>query len=286
MSSKFGASRLFHTLRALQHENPLGLPRTGTIPRMQRGLPERRPIKDVKKVVAVSSAKGGVGKSTVAGHRTGILDTDIFGPSIPTLFNLSEEPRLSSNNQLIPLSNYGVKTMSMGYLVGEDAPVVWRGLMVMKALQQLLHEVEWGGLDVLVLDLPPGTGDTQLSVTQQIVLDGSVIVTTPHTLAVKDAVKGINMFKKVNVPILGMVQNMSLFNCPHCHHDTAVFGSNERVHKVCSEHNIDVLGDIPLHQSIGDDGDRGKPTVVAEPDSARAAAFMQIAKKISAQIGL
>ncbi|KAK7992829.1 nucleotide binding protein-like protein [Apiospora saccharicola] len=296
MSSKFGASRLFHTLRALQHENPLGLPRTGTIPRMQRGLPERRPIKDVRKVVAVSSAKGGVGKSTVAanlslafarqGHRTGILDTDIFGPSIPTLFNLSEEPRLSSNNQLLPLSNYGVKTMSMGYLVGEDAPVVWRGLMVMKALQQLLHEVEWGGLDVLVLDLPPGTGDTQLSVTQQIVLDGSVIVTTPHTLAVKDAVKGINMFKKVNVPILGMVQNMSLFNCPHCHNDTAVFGSNERVHKVCSEHNIDVLGDIPLHQSIGDDGDRGKPTVVAEPDSARAAAFMQIANKISMQIGL
>ncbi|KAK7932413.1 nucleotide binding protein-like protein [Apiospora marii] len=296
MGSKIGAPRLFHTLRALRHENPLGLPRTGTIPRMQRGLPERRPIKDVKKVVAVSSAKGGVGKSTVAanlslafarqGHRTGILDTDIFGPSIPTLFNLSEEPRLSSNNQLLPLSNYGVKTMSMGYLVGEDAPVVWRGLMVMKALQQLLHEVEWGGLDVLVLDLPPGTGDTQLSVTQQIVLDGSVIVTTPHTLAVKDAVKGINMFRKVNVPILGMVQNMSLFNCPHCHNDTAVFGSNERVRKVCSEHSIDVLGDIPLHQSIGDDGDRGKPTVVAEPDSARAAAFMQIANKISMQIGL
>ncbi|KAK6840589.1 ATP-binding protein [Apiospora arundinis] len=262
MSSRFGASRLFHTLRAFQHENPLGLPRTGTIP------PN----------LSLAFAR--------QGHRTGILDTDIFGPSIPTLFNLSEEPRLSANNQLIPLSNYGVKTMSMGYLVGEDAPVVWRGLMVMKALQQLLHEVEWGGLDVLVLDLPPGTGDTQLSVTQQIVLDGSVIVTTPHTLAVKDAVKGINMFKKVNIPILGMVQNMSLFNCPHCQHDTAVFGSNERVHKVCSEHGIYVLGDIPLHQSIGDDGDRGKPTVVAEPESARAAAFMQIANKISSQIGL
>ncbi|KAI1149655.1 P-loop containing nucleoside triphosphate hydrolase protein [Nemania diffusa] len=289
-------ARLFHTLRPLQHENPLGLPRTGSIPRMQRGLPERRKINDVAKVVAVSSAKGGVGKSTVAanlslafarmGHRAGILDTDIFGPSIPTLFNLSGEPRLSSNNQLLPLSNYGVKTMSMGYLVGEDAPVVWRGLMVMKALQQLLHEVEWGGLDVLVLDLPPGTGDTQLSITQQIVLDGSVIVTTPHTLAVKDAVKGINMFKKVNVPLLGVVQNMSLFCCPHCHRDTAVFGSSERVTGLCRDHSIDLLGDIPLHQSVGDDGQRGKPTVVSEPESNRAKAFMDIARQVGAKIGL
>ncbi|KAI0965348.1 P-loop containing nucleoside triphosphate hydrolase protein [Xylaria arbuscula] len=289
-------ARLFQTLRSLQHENPLGLPRTGSIPRMQRGLPERRKIKDVAKVVAVSSAKGGVGKSTVAanlslafarmGHRTGILDTDIFGPSIPTLFNLSGEPRLSSNNQLLPLSNYGVKTMSMGYLVGEDAPVVWRGLMVMKALQQLLHEVEWGGLDVLVLDLPPGTGDTQLSVTQQIVLDGSVIVTTPHTLAIKDAAKGINMFKKVSVPLLGLVQNMSLFCCPHCDKETAVFGSNERVQALCRDYSIDLLGDIPLHQNVGDDGQRGKPTVVAEPESQRAAAFMEIARQVGEKIGL
>ncbi|KAI1292449.1 P-loop containing nucleoside triphosphate hydrolase protein [Xylaria venustula] len=289
-------ARLFQTLRSLQHENPLGLPRTGSIPRMQRGLPERRKIKDVAKVVAVSSAKGGVGKSTVAanlslafarmGHRTGILDTDIFGPSIPTLFNLSGEPRLSSNNQLLPLSNYGVKTMSMGYLVGEDAPVVWRGLMVMKALQQLLHEVEWGGLDVLVLDLPPGTGDTQLSVTQQVVLDGSVIVTTPHTLAIKDAVKGINMFKKVSVPLLGLVQNMSMFCCPHCGQETAVFGSNERVQALCRDYSIDLLGDIPLHQNVGDDGQRGKPTVVAEPESHRAAAFMEIARQVGQKIGL
>ncbi|KAI0198142.1 P-loop containing nucleoside triphosphate hydrolase protein [Astrocystis sublimbata] len=289
-------TRLFQTLRSLQHENPLGLPRTGSIPRMQRGLPERRKIKDVAKVVAVSSAKGGVGKSTVAanlslafarmGCRAGILDTDIFGPSIPTLFDLSGEPRLSSNNQLLPLSNYGVKTMSMGYLVGEDAPVVWRGLMVMKALQQLLHEVEWGGLDVLVLDLPPGTGDTQLSVTQQIVLDGSIIVTTPHTLAIKDAIKGINMFKKVSVPLLGLVQNMSLFHCPNCAHETAVFGSRDRVEALCRDHAIDLLGDIPLHQNVGDDGQRGRPTVVAEPESERAKAFMDIARQVGTKIGL
>ncbi|KAK5636291.1 hypothetical protein RRF57_012003 [Xylaria bambusicola] len=278
---KGASARLFHALQPLRHENPLGLPRTGSIPRMQRGLPERRKIQDVARVVAVSSAKGGVGKSTVAvsltddlphslkhtirtlqanslvsnkanlslafarmGYRAGILDTDIFGPSIPTLFDLSGEPRLSSNNQLLPLSNYGVKTMSMGYLVGEDAPVAWRGLMVMKALQQLLHEY-WICLQA--------RADTQLSVTQQIVLDGSVIVTTPHTLAVKDAVKGINMFKKVNVPLLGLVQNMSLFSCPHCHQDTAVFGSNERVRELCQNHSLDLLGNIPLHQNVGDD---------------------------------
>ncbi|KAG5771047.1 hypothetical protein H9Q72_002248 [Fusarium xylarioides] len=289
------SARLFRCFQALQHENPLGLPRSGTPPTWGK-RPVRRKITGVEKVIAVSSAKGGVGKSTVAanlslafarlGFRAGILDTDIFGPSIPTLFDLSGEPRLSNNNQLIPLTNYGVKTMSMGYLVGENAPVVWRGPMVMKAIQQLLHEVEWGGLDVLVLDLPPGTGDTQLTITQQVILDGSVIVTTPHTLATKDAVKGINMFKTVDVNILGLVQNMSLFTCPHCHGETNIFGSNARVEKLCQEHQIDFLGDIPLHPNIGDDGDRGKPTVVAEPTSERANAFLKIAQDICPKIDL
>ncbi|KAF5667756.1 nucleotide-binding protein [Fusarium circinatum] len=289
------STHLFQCFRSLQHENPLGLPRSGTPPTWGK-RPVRRKITGVEKVIAVSSAKGGVGKSTVAanlslafarlGFRAGILDTDIFGPSIPTLFDLAGEPRLSNNNQLIPLTNYGVKTMSMGYLVGENAPVVWRGPMVMKAIQQLLHEVEWGGLDVLVLDLPPGTGDTQLTITQQVILDGSVIITTPHTLATKDAVKGINMFKTVDVNILGLVQNMSLFTCPHCHGETNIFGSNARVEKLCQEHQIDFLGDIPLHPNIGDDGDRGKPTVVAEPTSERATAFVKIAQDICPKIDL
>ncbi|KAK3384281.1 P-loop containing nucleoside triphosphate hydrolase protein [Lasiosphaeria ovina] len=286
-----------HTSRVLQHENPLGLPRTGTIPRMQRGLPQKRPIKGVAKVIAVSSAKGGVGKSTVAanlalafarlGYRSGILDMDVFGPSIPTLFNLDEAPRLTAHNQLVPLTNYGVQTMSIGYLVGSGSALVWRGPMLLKAVQQLLHEVEWGcGLDVLVLDLPPGTGDTQLSITQQVELAGAVVVTTPHALAVQDAVKGVDMFRKVAVPLLGLVQNMSVFRCPHCHGDTAVFGSSDRVQRACADHGLDFLGDVPLHPNIGEDASRGKPTVVAEPQSERAKVFMDIATTLASKIDL
>ena len=193
--------------------------------------------------------------------------------------------RRMADNQLIPLSNYGIKSMSMGYLIPENAPVVWRGLMVMKALQQLLHEVEWGGLDILVLDLPPGTGDTQLTITQQIKLDGSIIVSTPQDIALKDAIRGVGMFEKVGVPILGMVQNMSVFVCPDCGKSTHIFGT-EGVRKTCASHGIELLGDIALDAQICDDSDKGKPTVVAEPGRARGEVFLEIADRIGRKIEL
>ncbi|KAL2866454.1 Mrp/NBP35 family ATP-binding protein [Aspergillus lucknowensis] len=335
--------RLFSTFRSLQHDNPLGLPRSGTPPSFprRRGLPEKRKIRDVKKVIAVSSAKGGVGKSTIAvnlalsfarrGIRTGILDTDIFGPSIPTLLNLSGEPRLDDNNCLIPLTNYGLKSMSMGYLLPQPepspsspsttphesgrlpmdtTPISWRGLMVTKAMHQLLHSVSWGPLDVLFLDLPPGTGDVQLTINQEIVLDGAVIVTTPQDIALRDAVRGFGMFQRMDVPVLGMVRNMAFFACPECGHQTKIFSHGLHQHDhgngngdgkggeregdwgvlaECKRHGIELLGDIPLDARVCEDADRGVPTVVAEErdgKSARKEAFVGIAEKVAKKVGI
>jgi ATP-binding protein involved in chromosome partitioning len=175
--------------------------------------------------------------------------------------------------------------MSMGYLVGEESPIVWRGLMVMKALQQLLHEVDWGGLDVLVLDMPPGTGDVQLTITQQIKLDGAVIISTPQSLSLKDSVRGIKMFNKVGVEVLGMVQNMALFTCSNCGHAEHIFGA-DGVKKTSEDLGVRFLGDVPLHGRISKDADEGKPTVVAEPESSRAKAFRDIADQVATLVGL
>ncbi|KAJ9200357.1 hypothetical protein DTO166G4_3358 [Paecilomyces variotii] len=323
--------RLFSTLRALQsHDNPLGLPRSGTPPSFprRRGLPEKRKIRDVNKVIAVSSAKGGVGKSTIAvnlalafarrGIRTGILDTDIFGPSIPTLLNLSGEPRLDDKNCLVPLTNYGLKSMSMGYLLPpppssttesdpsgyqpmDTTPISWRGLMVTKAMHQLLHSVSWGPLDVLIMDFPPGTGDVQLTIGQEIVVDGSVIVSTPQDIALRDAVRGYGMFQRMNIPVLGMVRNMAFFACPHCGKQTKIFSRGEHSHHdhdhetdrgviaECKRLGIDFLGDIPLDAKVCEDADRGVPTMVAEESderSARRNAFLGIAEKVAHKVGL
>lgn len=203
-------------------------------------------------------------------------------PLDPTPRNLTE----LLDNQLIPLSNYGLKSMSMGYLVPESSPVAWRGLMVMKALQQLLHEVEWGHLDVLVLDLPPGTGDVQLTITQQVVLDGAIIVSTPQDLALKDAVKGVELFRKVDTNLLGLVCNMSGFQCPGCGETHNIFGDLNKLRAMCKTYDLRLLGEIPLHAALGADAEGGKPTVVAEPGSPRANVFTSIAQQVAQLVGL
>ncbi|KAI8878429.1 P-loop containing nucleoside triphosphate hydrolase protein [Backusella circina FSU 941] len=289
--------RQFSTFRTLLHENPLGLPRhkpAPTMPRAQRGLPKKMPIKGVKNVITVASGKGGVGKSTTAVNialaaagmkrKVGILDADIFGPSIPKLMNLKGEPDLTEQgDRLIPLVNYGVKCMSMGFLVDPDAPVVWRGLMVMKALQQLLHQVEWENLDLLVIDMPPGTGDVQLTISQQVEVDGAVIISTPQDIALIDAVKGTNMFKKVNVPILGLVQNMSLYVCPNCKHESHIFG-HDGAARMAQDMQLPLLGEVPLNADICKLSDAGKPIVVSQPDSPNANHYREIARNILNQL--
>lgn len=219
------------------------------------------------------------------GLKVGILDTDIFGPSVPHLLGLSGEPELSDGGQLLPLQNHGVKAMSMGFLVGDGAPVVWRGLMVMKALQQLLHEVDWGSLDVLVLDMPPGTGDVQLTVTQQVEVDGAVVVSTPQDVALIDAVRGIAMFDKTGTRVLGLVQNMSYFVCPHCGEGTHVFG-HDGVRREAEKHGIELIGDVPLHAQVCADADKGEPTVVADPDGPLAQHYLKIAQTVADKVGL
>lgn len=176
--------------------------------------------------------------------------------------------------------------MSMGYLIPESSPVAWRGMMVMKALQQLLHEVDWGGLDVLVLDMPPGTGDVQLTITQQLILDGAIIVSTPQDLSLKDAAKGVELFRKVNVNLLGLVCNMAGFRCPSCGHVHEIFGNMDKIRSMCQKYDLKVIGEIPLHGRISDDADKGKPTVVAQPDGDHATIFGRVAEEVEGLIGL
>ncbi|QSL64285.1 hypothetical protein MERGE_000441 [Pneumocystis wakefieldiae] len=251
-----------------------------------RGLPRRARIKGVERVVAVASAKGGVGKSTVSanlaiagslsGRKVGLLDADLYGPSAPKMFNLSQKPDLSRDKKFIPLVNYGVKTMSMGFFINKDSPIVWRGLMVMKTLQQLIYDVDWGDLDLLVIDMPPGTGDTQLTITQHVILDGVVVISTPQDIALIDAIRCINMFKKMDVNILGIVKNMSVFVCPNCHYSSHIFG-RDKLDSIAKNINVEVLADIPLHEKIMQDCEDGYPTVAAEPDGPQSLLFRRLA---------
>ncbi|TTC14932.1 Iron-sulfur protein NUBPL [Bagarius yarrelli] len=242
---------------------------------MARGLPKQKPIVGVKEVIVVASGKGGVGKSTTAvnlalglmandqSKTVGLLDADVYGPSIPKLMNLKGNPELTE----LSLQVYSVFfSMSMGFLVEDTAPIVWRGLMVMSAIEKLLRQVDWGSLDYLVIDMPPGTGDVQLSITQNIPIAGAVIVSTPQDIALLDARRGAEMFRKVNVPVLGLVQNMSVFQCPKCSHQTHIFGSDGVKELACAL-GVEVLGDIPLHLKIRETSDKGQPMVVSCPDS-------------------
>ncbi|KAM6311373.1 iron-sulfur cluster transfer protein NUBPL [Aegotheles albertisi] len=258
---------------------------------LSRGLPTQTPIGGVKQVVVVASGKGGVGKSTTAVNialalaandsrkEVGLLDADIYGPSIPKMMNLKGNPELTPKNLMRPLKNYGIACMSMGFLIEETAPVVWRGLMVMSAVEKLLRQVDWGQLDYLVIDMPPGTGDVQLSVSQNIPIAGAVIISTPQDVALLDARKGAEMFKKVHVPVLGLVQNMSVFQCPKCKHETHIFGA-DGVRHLAKTLGLDILGDIPLHVNIRETCDSGQPVVISQPESDAAKAYLKIAMEI------
>tara|TARA_Y100000741_G_scaffold364215_1_gene354526 strand:+ start:1331 stop:2341 length:1011 start_codon:yes stop_codon:yes gene_type:complete len=242
-----------------------------------------------KKIIAIASGKGGVGKSTFAvnlavalskiGNKVGILDADIYGPSVPRMMGISDKPKTNDTNKLIPLENYGIKCMSIGFLIDVDTPAIWRGPMVMKALEQMFNGVDWGELDFLIIDLPPGTGDAQLSLAQNSKLSGSIIISTPQDVALIDVRKGINMFRKVDVPILGIVENMSYFICKNCNEKHEIFSSGG-VRKESEKNNIPFLGELPIDINLRQLSDEGKPSCVSDINSEISKIYISIAKNI------
>ncbi|KIZ47674.1 MULTISPECIES: Mrp/NBP35 family ATP-binding protein [Rhodopseudomonas] len=252
-------------------------------------------IPGVAAIIAVASGKGGVGKSTTAlnlalglrslGLRVGLLDADIYGPSVPRLTGISEKPVLDDERKMIPIERFGLSIMSIGFLVEEEVAMIWRGPMVMSAITQMLRDVAWGTLDVLVVDMPPGTGDAQLTLAQNVPLKGAVIVSTPQDLALIDARRGIAMFSKLNVPILGVVENMSYFQCPECGTRSDIFGHGG-ARQESERLGVPFLGEIPLHMSIRATSDSGTPVVASEPDGPHAAAYRDIAAKVRDQLKL
>lgn len=257
---------------------------------VQRGL---KLLPQVKNIIAVASGKGGVGKSTTAvnlalalaaeGAQVGILDADIYGPSQPMMMGINQRPETADGKTMEPLENHGLQVSSIGFLIDPAEPMVWRGPMVTQALQQLLEQTNWRNLDYLIVDMPPGTGDIALTLSQKVPVTGAVIVTTPQDIALLDARKGLKMFEKVSVPILGIVENMSTHICTNCGHAEAIFGAGGG-EKMCAEYGVDFLGGLPLTLSIREQADCGRPTVVADPDGPIAATYKAIARKIAVKI--
>lgn len=258
---------------------------------VQRGV---KLVEGVKNIIAVASGKGGVGKSTTAanlalalaaeGARVGVLDADIYGPSQPTMLGIEGHPDSADGKTMSPMTNHGLQVMSIGFMIeADDTPMVWRGPMVTQALEQLLRQTRWDNLDYLVVDLPPGTGDIQLTLAQKVPVTGAVIVTTPQDIALMDARKGLKMFEKVDVKIIGIVENMSTHICSKCGHEEHIFGAGGG-EKMCADYNVEFLGGLPLDIHIREQADSGKPTVVAEPDSNVAKVYKQIARRVAVKI--
>ena len=268
--------------RPHQHQHPADSP-----------MSKQAAIPGIAAVIAVASGKGGVGKSTTAinlalglrdlGLKVGLLDADIYGPSVPRLTGLQEKPQLTPEKKMIPLSRFGLAIMSIGFLVDEDSPMIWRGPMVMSAINQMLRDVAWGTLDVLVVDMPPGTGDAQLTLAQNVPLKGAVIVSTPQDLSLIDARRGLAMFRKVNVPVLGIIENMSYFQCPECGTRSDIFGHGGARHEA-ERLGVPFLGEIPLHMDIRATSDAGKPLVESEPNGPHATIYRTIAAAVRDQL--
>jgi ATP-binding protein involved in chromosome partitioning len=254
-----------------------------------------KPIDNIKNIIAVASGKGGVGKSTTAvnlalalaeeGAKVGVLDADIYGPSQPRMLGIHGKPESHDGKTLEPMVGYGLQAMSIGFLIDEETPMIWRGPMVTQALEQLLNDTNWDKLDYLVVDLPPGTGDTQLTLAQKVPVSGAVIVTTPQDIALLDARKGLKMFQKVEVPVLGIVENMSIHICSKCGHEEHIFGAGGG-EAMAKQYNVDLLGALPLDIRIREETDGGKPTVVAEPDARISQIYREIARKTAAKLSL
>jgi ATP-binding protein involved in chromosome partitioning len=260
-----------------------------------RGGFGRQQVPGIRNIIAVGAGKGGVGKSTTAvnlavalaakGARVGLMDADVYGPNIPQMLGVTDQPAVSEDKKMVPPESYGIKLISMGMLVPPDQPVIWRGPMLHGAVQQFMRDVAWGELDYLVVDLPPGTGDVALSMAQSVPMAGAVVVTTPQGVSVSDVRKAVAMFRQLNIPVLGVVENMSYFVCGHCQEKTDIFGSGGG-RKMAEDLQIPFLGEVPIDTRVRSGGDEGRPIVAAAPDAPAAQAFAEVAGKVAAQVSI